>query len=442
MIEAIDVRSEVGTLRDVVVHRPGPEIGRMTQHDLDRLLFDDILSPDETAREHDVLTALLRHAGAQVYEFTEILEAALERSPAAGRETMLSQVCALAGAQPLAEELTRWDTGPLARGLVEGIHWREVRAPVDLPRIRAGLFDPTDMALRPVPNLMFMRDPAIAVQDHVVVGRMNRSARARESLLVGFGLRWGLPGGYGPIMTAMEGDEHPGADAHHTVEGGDVLVLSDRVLMVGCSERTSAQGIERLAHELLFPNCPGLETVYAVMMPELRSLMHLDTILTQVDRKLFLGHRPLVAGDGGVHGTPLRVARLDRDRAPELLASASVLDVLREALGADVTLVSCGGEDPLAQEREQWTDGANAVCVAPGKVILYARNRETIAALAREDFEETRLSAMQDEDARASLVETAMQRPRVVFSFTGSELSRARGGGRCLTMPLRRDPVD
>ncbi len=435
----IDIRTEIGPLRDVVVHRPGPEIGRMTQHDLERLLFDDILSPSETAAEHDVLTGVLRRAGVVVHEFLELLREALSRATAAAREVLLERVCALAGATHMAEELQSWSPEALARGLVQGIHWHELEGAVGLARIRARLFDPTDMALRPVPNLMFMRDPAIAVHSQMVVSRMRQSARAREALLAGFALRWGLPGGYGPILTPLVGDPHPGADVHHTLEGGDVLVLSDEVVMVGCSERTSAQGIERFANELLFPNQPSVQVVYAVMMPEQRSLMHLDTILTQVDERLFLGHRPLVAGDGGHHGTPVRVARVSRDQAPTLLGDASVLDVLREALGDETQLVSCGGDDPMTQEREQWTDGANAVCVAPGKIILYSRNRKTIEALARHGFGETRLSAVQDEEKRGQLVDEGLGRERNVFSFSGSELSRARGGGRCLTMPLRRD---
>lgn len=434
----IDVRTEIGPLLDVVVHRPGPEVGRMTQHDLERLLFDDILSPSETAAEHDVLTGVLRHAGVVVHEFLHLLAEALTRAPAAARDQLLEQACALAGARHMAEELHQWSPDRLVKGLVQGIHWRELEGAAGLARIRARLFDPTDMALRPVPNLMFMRDPAIAVHDQIVVARMRQSARAREALLAGFALRWGLPGGYGPILTHLEGDPHPGADVHHTLEGGDVLVLSDQVVMVGCSERTSAQGIERFANELVFPNRPSVQVVYAVMMHEQRSLMHLDTILTQVDHRLFLGHRPLVAGDGGLHGDPLRVARITRDRGPELLESASVLDVLREVFGDDVELVSCGGDDPTTQEREQWTDGANAVCIAPGKIILYARNRETIAALARHGFGETRLSAVQDHERQGQLIDDGLARERNVFSFSGSELSRARGGGRCLTMPLRR----
>lgn len=438
----IEIRSEIGALREVVVHRPGPEIARMTQHELERLLFDDLLSPTETGREHDVMTDVLRGAGARVHEITDLLAHALERAPSGPREALVTRVTAAAGALHIAPILAERSPAELARALVAGVFWHELdAAPATLSRLRARLFDPTDMALRPIPNLMFMRDPSFVIDDQVVVSRMARDARAREALLVGFALRWGLPGGLGPRMTPLVDDGHPGR-RHCTVEGGDVLMLGPEFIMVGSSERTSPLGIERLAHDVLFPNQPALERIYAVMMPAARSIMHLDTLLTQVDRDLFLGHAPLVAGHTGHLGHhPLRVACLQRGKPPELI-DGTLLDVLRDELGLAVELVPCGGDDPVRQEREQWTDGANAVCLAPGRVLLYSRNVGTIEALGERGFVEIRLSAVQSADERAALIAEGMTHERAIFSFTGSELCRARGGGRCLTMPLQRAAVD
>ncbi len=174
-------------------------------------------------------------------------------------------------------------------------------------------------------------------------------------------------------------------------------------------------------------------------MPTARSVMHLDTILTQVDRNLFLGHAPLIAGSPRKPALP--VARIDREGPAAIMAKASTLDVLREEFGRQTKLVPCGGDDPLHQEREQWTDGANSIALGPGGIILYSRNRKTVAALERHGLREIHLPLIEPADERNDRVAEAMNHidtQPTVFTFTGSELSRARGGGRCLSMPLRR----
>jgi len=431
---SVRVDNEIGRLERVLVHQPGAAIERMTQHELGELLFDDILSPDEAAREHALLRGVLQGAGAEVLELQDELARALERAPQDARSELIDGVCALAGAGHVAPRLMDWASERLARGLIEGIHWSELGdVTASLARLRARLLDPRDMVLRPQPNLMFMRDPCIAVQDRVVVGRMAQPARAREPLLVSFALRWS---GSAPAPSFLHADDLSAHHEHRTLEGGDVLVLSPEVVLIGSSERTTAQAIERLLHEALFPVLPRLQRGYAVLMPHSRSVMHLDTIVTQIDDGLFLGHRPSVAGQEGAE--PLPVVRLERGRPPELVAGACLLDVLREELGEDTELVSCGGDDPVHQEREQWTDGANAVCLAPGHVLLYSRNVRTIEELSARGFEEIRLHVAQPADLRRRLMEKGFATARAVFSFSGSELSRARGGGRCLTMPLRR----
>ncbi len=430
----IGIDSEIGRLERVLVHRPGEEIVRMTQHELDLMLFDDILAPDETVAEHDLMTEIMSEAGATVQRLYPLLVEALAAAPAATREALLERVCEQDGAWGVAEHVADWSPERLASGLVHGVYWDDVPdLPNSLARIRAGTPHRHRFALPPLPNLMFMRDPCMAIYDRVVVGRMASLARRREPWVVGFAL------GHAPTAGAplcFEGDDSRRGSRFRSLEGGDVLVLSPTAVMIGCSQRTTAQTIQRLAEEALFPLHPRLERIYAVLMPEARSVMHLDTILTHVDRGLFLGHQPLLAGHGTQPG--LAVARLQRDRVPEALANATTIDVLREELGADTRLVPCGGDDPLHQEREQWTDGANAVAVGPGHIILYARNTHTIRTLRGHGFEEVRVSVAQPAAQRRALIAEGLARPRTVFSFSGSELSRARGGGRCLTMPLSR----
>ncbi len=448
----VSVSSEIAPLAQVLVHRPGDELARMTQHDLQRLLFDDILSPGEAVREHDLMTELLRGAGAQVVDIEALLIRALELAPALQRERLLEAICELAGAAELSELLQPWPADKLAQALIGGLDWSDLaEPPMTLARIRRQI-DGTSSALPPLPNLMFMRDPCFAVRDSLVVGRMATSARAAEPLLTAFAIAHG--GLFAKPRLLFGTDDAKRHPSYRCLEGGDVLVLSPELLLIGCSERSSAQTIERLAHEALFDAFEELERVYVVMMPEQRTVMHLDTILTQVDAQLFLGHAPVIAGTPMHPGDSfsrsreqsLPVVRLERGREPQWVRStsqqATVLDVLREEFGSETDLVPCGGSNPLHQQREQWTDGANALCLAPGRLFLYARNVHTIATLVDRGFAEIPLHMVLPLEQRAALIKAGMKHDRAVFSFPGSELSRARGGGRCLTMPIRRTARD
>ncbi len=427
----LSVFSEVGALERVLVHRPGPEIDRMTQLELEPLLFDDILEPELAGGEHDVLRQILEVEGATVLEVQDLLTRAVHRAPAEAVADLLDEVCRGAAVPELAPHLAAWPAERLARALVAGVRWSELdEPPATLARLREHLDGPVHLAIPPVPNLMFQRDPCIPIFDRLLVGGMATPARAREPVLVRFALQHGLEPPPVPVFDARTG-RHP---RERALEGGDVLVLSPQVLMVGCSERTTPETLERVAHEGLFPAFPHLEVIYAVLMPARRAVMHLDTILTQVDRDLFLGHAPMV-----MRGEGVAVAALRRAQRPVLLPGATVEDVLREALSPAVRVVPCGGLDPIAQQREQWTDGANAVCAGPGRIILYSRNTRTVAHLVdHHGFVEVALAADQDPAERADRIRAASGAARVVHTFVGSELSRARGGARCLTMPLRR----
>lgn len=428
----LHVYNEIGTLGAVLVHTPGQEISRMTQHQLEQLLFDDLLSPSTAHQEHQVFCEVLGTLGAEVLQVSTLLKAALHAAPAEAIVELLRRVAAQECAKEVLPILIELRPDELAAALIQGLRWRALSgAPMTLSRLARRHETDKVWAVHPLPNLMFMRDPCASLYNRVIKGRMATRARERESLLVHFALRYGyVP----PVDFLFEDEDWNQPRMYRSLEGGDVLVINEQFLLFGISERTHAATVERLVREELFSAFPHLERVYGVMIPADRSMMHLDTLLTQVDHQLFLGHKPTIED-----GEQVQVAVLQRGEPARLLEGTTVLDVLRDELGPGTTLVPCGGHERLYQDREQWTDGANAVCIAPGHIVSYARNERTARTLVEEHgFHQVQVAATDPDALRRGRLAEAGQHPRVIYTFTGSELSRARGGSRCMSMPLYR----
>ncbi len=422
---SLSVSSEVGRLRRVLVHRPGPEIDCMVPEMMQHLLFDDILDGDEAREEHDSFRLILERAGVEAID----------------AERLLAEVLADRGARAeLVERMTRrYELGAatsaslaglsperLATAAIAGLRTRERSE-----EQRRRFFE-----LAPLPNYFFQRDPQFVVGDRVYLSAMATTAREREPLLAEeiFTRHPALAGAGAVVPLAPPAAGEPGHDpdlAAATLEGGDVLVASPEVLLVGLSERTNRRGVEALGEELRARQT-SFRHLIVVELPARRSFMHLDTVFTFIDRSTCLAYLPVIE-PGRSQSAHVYLVDLDAERLAFRLAP-SLLAALAEA-GIEPDVVPCGGaEDRIVQEREQWTDGANAFAIEPGVIVLYRRNRRTVEELARRGWRVL-------DAERVAAGEPVVGAGRTVVTLWANELSRARGGPRCMAMPLERDPL-
>jgi arginine deiminase len=418
----LHVTSEIGRLRRVLVHRPGREIDWMTPSMMERLLFEDILFGEEEREEHGTFWQALERGGVEVLDAQDLLAEALDTDP--GRDFLLAELAGEYGVPRRVVDLVA-DLPPaeMATALVGGLRSADGRG-----------FD-----LDPVPNYFFQRDPQVVLGDRVVIAAMATDAREREALLAStlFQFSPTLAGSY-RSLAEIDAPPHAAADPtraypYPTLEGGDVLVPSPEVVLVGISERTNRGGVEQLAEDLR-RDPRGFRHLLLVELPPRRSFMHLDTVFTVIDEGVCLGYQPVIEPAAAGHSPQSAyVYHVDLE-APQV--SFDVRESLRDALdavGLDFELVPCGGADRLDQDREQWTDGANAFALAPGVVFLYARNHRTLEELDRRGWR------VLGEREAASGSEPLLGAGPTVVALAGNELSRARGGPRCMTMPLVRD---
>jgi arginine deiminase len=423
------IDSEIGTLRSVLVHQPGREIDRMVPSMMQDLLFDDILFGARAREEHRRFQQILRFVADEVLEVQDLLEEVLQ-DPLA-RTAVLSELATELGLPgDLMGALGELAPGPLAAGLIEGI---EREHPV--------ISDSIDTLYRlpPVPNYFFQRDPAMVVGGKVIRSSMATSARLREPLLSGAvfghhprfaradGVFWfrEFSAGYGrPVSYAR---------MRPTLEGGDVLVLREDVLAIGYSERTEKTTIERLAETLKKEKSP-VRRIFVVAIPPERSFMHLDTVFTMISQSECLCYAPMILAGGAEEGDVYEVDLTKREVT--WTSEKDLLSALRTQK-IDLEPIRAGGRDPIDQQREQWTDGANVFALAPGIVLCYDRNERTAEELARHGYE-----IVGDDDLLLGRSQLELRHPgKYAIQLSANELSRARGGPRCMTMPLEREPV-
>ena len=422
----IAVHSEIGRLRSVVVHQPGREIDRMTPGMMQELLFDDILHGARAREEHRRFQQVLR-LFAEVLEIQDLLEEVLADTDRKA-QVLADLDAALRLGPAVTDRLAALPPERLAAALVEGIEQPhpEITGSID------SLF-----LLPPISNYYFQRDPVIPVGDRLVRGSMATPARLREPLVSGAVFehhpRFARPDGafWFHEFRAAWGKNVSYARMRPHIEGGDVLVLREDLLAIGYSERTEETTIERLS-EALKKAGSAVRHIVVVALPHERSCMHLDTVFTQVSEGECLCYSPMILA-GGAEEADVYSVDLTHDEitwTPE----KDFLSALKRR-GLDLEPIPCGGRDPIDEQREQWTDGANAFAVAPGVIVCYDRNEKTAEELDRHGYEIAR-----DEDLLLGRREIDPNgTKKVAIQLSTTELARARGGPRCMTMPLVRE---
>lgn len=404
----LGVASEVGRLRQVIVHRPGLELARLSPTNARELLFDDLPWLERAEEEHDAFTGMLRDRGVTVHRFDRLLAETLEITK--GRAFVLDRICTpeLLGpglSDPVRSLLEGLDGAALAERLIGGIlkHDLHPRRPASLSwaMLRAD-----DFVLAPLPNHLYQRDSSAWIYGGVAISLMAKTARRRESLHLRAIYRFHPLFAEAPVSWYL-GDD----DAEHlpaSIEGGDLQVLGNGAVLVGMGERTTPNGVEMLA-ERLFASGQAAALV-AVELPRTRAMMHLDTALSMVDTATFLRYPYLETHS---RSWTLRPGRNGERFA--LTRNPSLWEGLAEVLGLEAVTVLAGDEDLRVAEREQWDDGTNVLALSPGVVVAYDRNVATNSMLRRRGIE--------------------------VLTVPGGELGRGRGGPRCMTCPIERDPA-
>lgn len=412
-MSAIDVTSEIKPLKEVLLHRPGNELLNLTPDTLERLLFDDIPYLEVAQKEHDEFAQRLRENGVTVYYLENLMTEVLDQRPDV-KEKFIKQFITEAGVDtPKYKNLVLEylnsipDNKELVLKTMEGIRISELD--YEKRRLDKSLVDlvSEDSAFitDPMPNLYFTRDNFASIGSGISLNKMYSVTRNRETIYAEYIFNY-HPKFAGKVYKYYDRYE----DCH--IEGGDILNLNEHVLAVGISQRTEAGAIDRLAKNIFKNKESQINTILAFNIPNSRAFMHLDTVFTQVDYDKFTYHPGIMdtlkvyeitEGDDPNSDEDLNVKEM----------SGSLEEILEKYLGRDITLIPCAGGDKIASAREQWNDGSNTLAIAPGVVVVYNRNTETNKVLREYGLK--------------------------VIEISSAELSRGRGGPRCMSMPLVRE---
>ena len=397
--------SEIGKLNKVLLHRLGSEVEGLVPDNFERLLFDDIPYLKVAQREHDIFADVLRENGVEVVYYVDETVKALSDKEIRARFVKEfvgeSNIYSEAVTEALEEYLMSMTVREMVETCIAGVKKNAID--VKTSSLAEYIASGYPYYMDPMPNLYFTRDPGACVGNGINIHHMSTVARRRESLLLKYMYMYNKD--FAPEGTGQWYDYYD----EESVEGGDVLVLSDEIVAIGLSQRTTVAGIERFARNILGNS--GYKKILVFDIPKSRAFMHLDTVFTMVDFDKFTIH-PEIEG-------PLQLFEITLDKDGEA-HFASITDSLENILKIElglpaVDLIRCGGNDLQAAQREQWNDGSNTLCIAPGTVVTYERNYVTNDILDHKGIR--------------------------VLSIPSSELSRGRGGPRCMSCPVNRDDL-
>lgn len=409
----INVTSEIKPLKKVLLHRPGNELLNLTPDTLSELLFDDIPYLPIAQREHDEFARVLKENGVEVVYLEDLMAEVIE-SDIEIRENFIKQFIYEAGIRtPKYRDLVFQylnsfkNSKELVLKTMEGIQISEInrnqrkdeKSLVDLVTAE------TDFLAAPMPNLYFTRDNFASIGNGISLNRMYSVTRNRETIYAEYIFKY-----HKDFKDQV--DKYFDRDLPYHIEGGDILNLNDHIVAIGISQRTQAEAIDQIAKNLFKNKDCKIDTVLAFNIPNSRAFMHLDTVFTQVDRNKFTYHPGIVE--------TLQVFEITEGNDPDSDEDLNVVEIndsleniLSTYLKMPITLIPCAGGDKVAAEREQWNDGSNTLCIAPGTVIVYDRNVITNQVLRENGLK--------------------------VLEIPGAEISRGRGGPRCMSMPLIRE---
>lgn len=398
--------SEIGKLNKVLLHKLGGEIEGLVPDNFERLLFDDIPYLKVAQQEHDRFANLLQENGVEVVYYVEETAKALEditiRTEFIHKFIEESEIYSQGVKEALFDYLIQMTPMKMVEKVIAGIKKEEIGA-VHTQSLADYIASGYPYYTDPMPNLYFTRDPGACVGNGINVHHMSTKARRREALLLKYMYMHNKD--FAPEGTNLWYDY----DHAYSIEGGDVLVLSKEIVAIGLSQRTTVQAIERFAENML--NKSSFTKVLVFDIPKCRAFMHLDTVFTMVDVDKFTIH-PEIEG-------PLQIFKITLDKDGKSHFSSmqeQLVNILKAELKLPaVDLIRCGGTDKMAAQREQWNDGSNTLAIAPGTVVTYERNYVTNDLLDQKGIK--------------------------VLTIPSSELSRGRGGPRCMSCPINRDDV-